>query len=173
MKITLGGVTRVLDTADATLRQSVAIQDYTGLAVAAWQQRLTGIDVVDFAGNKEAIEGALADPAGTAKRSLMFSDPEWIKSVAAAHWLMLAQAGEDPPPLDDDYDCPVLGFYVAFMTAVTEEATAKGAQDQPGPTVSPGRRTPSSRPTASRKKPAARQEDARGLPPGPLPFTGS
>jgi len=168
VKVTFEGQVRDLDLAHVSLRHAVAVQEFTGLSVFAWQQRLTGVDAVDFIGSPEAAQVLAADPAGTLRRAPMYTDPAWIMSVAAAHWLMLAQSGEDVPPLDDDYNCDVLGFYSAFMTTVTEEAVkAKAVQDQPGPTVSPARRTPSSRPTGTRKRaPAA-------LPPGPLPRTGS
>lgn len=164
VKITLDGVTRALDMANVKLKHAVAIQEYTGLSLFAWQQRLTGVDAVDFIGNPQAAEVIAADPAGMLRRSPMYSDPAWILAVAAACWLMLAQNGE-APPLDDEFNPDVLGFYAAFMSAVVDEATAKAVPDKPGPTVRPGRGTASSRQTGGRKKPKP--------PPGPLPRTGS
>ena len=150
MKIDFEDAVRVLDLEqNITLKQATAIQDYTGLTVFGWQERLAGIgDATE--------EGFKADPAGTLRRMPMFTDPAWIKGMAAAHWLMLAQAGDDPPPLDDDYDCDVLGFAVAFFNAMAEDvkAKAKRVPDKPDPTARPGRRAPSSRRTAAPKKTA-------------------
>jgi hypothetical protein len=144
LKITFEGVTRVLDLQHVKLRHAVAIQEFTGVAVFAWQERLSvtgGVTKADY----------IADAAGAVRRTPMFTDPAWITGMAAAHWLMLAQAGEDPPPLDDDYDCDVLGFCVAFIAAFTEEVQAKRAADKPDPTVPPGRPARSSRRTTARK----------------------
>ena len=141
MKVDFEGRVRVLDLMHVKLRHAVAVQEYTGLAVFAWQ---TGLSVygdvtrADFA----------ADRAAAVRRTPMFSDPGWITGMAAAHWLMLAQAGEDPPPLDDEYDVDVLGFALAFITAHFEDVQAKRAQAEPDPTVPPGRRARSSRRTA-------------------------
>ena len=163
MKIDFEGATRVLDLErNITLRQSIAIQEFTGMALFAWQEHLSGFGAATQADYDK-------DPAGTLKKMPLFSDPAWIKSVAAAHWLMLAQAGEGPPPLDDGYDCDVLGFYVAFLTALSEEVKAKRVPDKPDPTARPARRTPSSR----RTKPPASKPPMQALPPGPLPLTGS
>ena len=171
MKIDFEGVTRVLDLdRNLSLKRSMAIQEYTGLAVFAWQEHLAGVSALDVAAESgpdgEDDAAARARLAAMLRRSPMFTDPAWIKSVAAAHWLMLAQNGEDAPPLDDDYDCDVLGFYLAFFTASAEEAKARQVPDKPGPTARPGRRTPPSRQTAAQKKP-------KPPPSGPLPLTGS
>lgn len=98
----------------------------------------------------------------------MYTDPEWIKSVAAAHWLMLTQAGEGPPPLDDDYDCEVIDFYLAFISAAVDEVKAKRAPDKPDPTAQRARRAPSSRLTTAPKR-----SKALAPMPGALPRTGS
>lgn len=156
MKIDFEGQVRVLDLQHVSLRHAVAVQEYTGLAVFAWQEGLSGTGDVSAAGYK-------ADPAGTLRKMPMFTDPAWIKGIAAAHWLMLAQNGECPP-LDDDYDCDVLGFAVAFLTARFAEVKAARAPAAPDPTVPPGRPARSSRRTAP-KKPPASQQDARDLPP--------
>jgi hypothetical protein len=157
VKITLEGVTRVLDLEHVKLKQAMVIQEYTGLTVFAWQERLVGVSTLDAATESGPADEdpavARARLAAMLRRSPMFTDPAWITSVAAAHWLMLAQAGEDPPPLDDDYDCDVLGFYLALFTAFGEEVKAKRVPDKPGPPGRPARRTPSSRQTAGPKKP--------------------
>jgi hypothetical protein len=163
VKIDFEGVTRVLDLEHVRLRSAIVIQEFTGLPVFAWQERLTGIDL-------SAVGGFEADPVGTLKKMPMFTDPGWIMSVAAAHWLMLTQNGEEPPPLDDDYDCDVLGFYLAFLDAVKEEARAKRVPDKPDPKAPPGRPARSSR----RTKSPASVPPLLSLPPsGPLPRTGS
>ena len=177
MKITFEGVTRVLDLdRNITLRQGTAIQEYTGLAVYAWQERVSGLSVLDAVTGGDPVidaakKGDAAAVAQVLRKAPMYADRAWIKILAAAHWLMLAQAGEGPAPLDDDYDCDVLGFHLAFLTALAEEMTAKKVPDQPDPTARPGRRAPSSRPTGARKKPIT--VTAVKLSPGPLPRTGS
>ena len=143
MKIDFEGVARTLDLVHVKLSHAVAIQEFTGLAVFAWQEGLSvtgGVPRADFA----------ADAAAAVRRTPMFTDPAWIKGIAAAHWLMLAQNGEDPPPLDDGYDVDVLGFALAFLTAVTADVKAKRVPDGPGPTVPPGRPARSSRRTTTR-----------------------
>lgn len=146
MKIDFGGVTRTLDLAHVTLRHAVAIQEFTGLTVFGWQERLDGTGDMTGADWKE-------DRAGTLARMPMFADAGWIMCVAAAHWLMLAQAGEDPPPLDDTYDCDVLGFYLAMLSARVAAVRAVRQRPGPDPTVPPGRPGQSSRRTANPQAP--------------------
>lgn len=144
MKIDFEGQVRVLDLVHVNLRHAVAIQEYTGLPVFAWQEGLSvtgGVTRAEFA----------ADPAAAVRRTPMFTSPAWITGMAAAHWLMLAQNGEDPPPLDDGYDVDVLGFALAFLAAVGDGMKAKRAPDEPGPTVPPGRPARSSRRTTTGK----------------------
>jgi hypothetical protein len=158
LRIDFGGQVRVLDLTHVKLRHAIAIQEFTGLTVMAWTNGLSvtgGVPKADFA----------ADPVAAMHRTPMFTDPAWITGMAAAHWLMLAQNQEDPPPLDDGYDCDVLGFALAFLTALTGDPKAKRAPDQPDPTVLPGRPARSSRQNAA--KPPAKTRR------GPLPSTGS
>lgn len=161
MKIDFDGVTRVLDLQHVKLSHATAIQDFTGLAVFAWQEGLAGIGELSAADAVILEAEGVFGPAQMMKalrKMPMFTSPAWIKGMAAAHWLMLAQNGEEPPPLDEDYDCEVLGFAVAFLTALGNEAKARKVPDQPDPTVPPGRRAPSSRRTTSPRKPTAKAE---------------
>lgn len=147
VKITFEGKTRPLDLAHVKLRHAVAIQEFTGRTLLAWTEGLSitgGVPAADFA----------ADAAAARLRTPMYADPGWIMGMAAAHWLMLTQAGEDPPPLDDEYDVDVLGFGVAFLTGFLEEKK-KRAPDTPDPTVPPGRPVRSSGRTATPKPAAA------------------
>lgn len=161
MKITFEGVTRALELdRNASLGKLRAIQDYTGLTAMDWRMALVTRDVDTLAG---AGAGAVTAAQAAGKMTAL-TDMGWIRNMAAAHWLMLAQNEEDPPPLDDDYDPDVMGFADAFFTALLEEAKAKAAQDKPGPTARGARRTPSSRRTVTPEK-------ARGAP--PPPSTGS
>jgi hypothetical protein len=163
VKIDFEGVTRVLDLQqNITLKQSIAIQEYTGMAVYAWQERVAGVSALDNAGTGSILADAAAKGDSAAlvaalRKAPMYADPAWIITLAAAHWLMLAQAGENPPPLDDDYDCEVLGFHLALLTALSEEAKAKAkakkVPDKPDPTARPVRPARSSRRTAAPKKP--------------------
>lgn len=161
MKITFEGVVRTLDLdRNTSLRQSVAIQEYTGLTAMDWRLALVTRDVDTLSG------AGPVTAAQVAGKMTALADTRWIYNMAAAHWLMLTQAGEDPPPLDDDYDPDVIGFADAFFAALVEEGKAKAAQDQPGPTARPARRTPSSRRTAA----LTSNPPVPGL---PLPSTGS
>jgi hypothetical protein len=142
VKVEMNGVTRVLDMEHVRLRQAVAIQEYTGLPLLDWQRALVSRDV-------DAVTATTA-----VEKMAAFTDTGWIVNMAAAHWLMLAQAGEDPPPLDDAYDPDVLVFAAAFFAAAAEEVRARAVPDEPGPTVPGARRTRSSGPTATPKTPA-------------------
>jgi hypothetical protein len=168
VKIEFDGQVRTLDLVHVSLRHALVIQEFTGLTLLAWQERVTGLDfgALPEGLDLNALLGALGDGtagmadlavlAGAAKRMPAFTDPAWIMSVAAAAWLMLAQSGGDVPALDDDFDVDVLGFYLAFMTATGEEIKAKQVQDKPAPKARPARRTPSSRQTATQSpKPEA------------------
>jgi hypothetical protein len=145
VKVTFEGVTRVLELDHVKLRHAVAIQEFTGLPLADWQRAL-------FSRDMDLLTGA-ATAAQAAEKMTAFTDPRWIYNVAAAHWLMLAQSGEDVPPLDDGYDdVDVLGFTDALYAAALAEAQAKQPRDQPAPKARPARRTPSSRQTATRSR---------------------
>lgn len=163
MKIDFEGVTRVLDLEHVKLRHGVAVQEFTGLPLLDWQRSLVSRDI-EPAGKADK-ELTLAQAAS---KMTAFGDPGWIVNIAAAHWLMLAQAGENPPPLDDEYDCDVLSFAMAFFAALVEEVKARKVPDKPDPTVPPGRRAPSSRRTTSPKKGTSAAQASR-----PLPLTGS
>lgn len=172
MKIDFEEQVRVLDLEHVKLRHAVAIQEFTGLAVYAWQERVAGVSALDSAapGDPVTVAAAAGDAGALAealRKAPMYADPAWIMAVAAAHWLMLAQAGENPPPLDDDYDCDVLGFHLALLNALGEEVKAKRVPDKPDPTARPGRRAPSSRRPAAPKAVTALPSS------GPLPLTGS
>jgi len=185
VKIDFDGQVRTLDLVHVSLRHALAIQEFTGLTLLAWQERVTGIDfgALPEGLDVNALMGALGDGtagmadlavlAGAAKRMPLYTDAAWIVSVAAAAWLMLAQSGEDVPPLDDDFDVDVLGFYLAFMTATGEEMKAKQVQDKPAPKASAARRTPSSRQTATRKTLPAAPANRPASDPGEYPPTGS
>lgn len=153
MKIDFEGVTRVLDLEHIKLKHAVAVQEFTGLPLMDWTRSLITRDVV-------TPEDA-RDPARAMEKMTMLTDPGWITNMAAAHWLMLTQAAEDPPPLDEDYDCEVLSFGVALYTAAVEEVKAKHVPDKPGPTARPGRSAPSSR----RTKPPASKPPMTSPPP--------
>lgn len=158
MKIDFEGQVRVLDLGHVKLKHAVAIQEFTGLPLADWTRAL-------FSRDLDVVSGTVTG-AQAAEKLTAFTDPRWIYNMAACHWLWLAQNGEDVPPLDDDYDCDVIGFTNALYSAALEEGKAKAAQDQPGPTARPARRTPPSRRTATRKTTSPE-------PPPPLPRTGS
>ena len=147
MKIDFEGQVRVLDLDHPRMKHMIAIQEYTGLPVLDWQRALVTRDLDGIAGTATA--------AQVADKMTAFTDTGWIVNMAAAHWLMIAQSGEDVPPLDEDYEPDVLGFGAAFLMAKLEEVKAKQVPDKPGPTVRPARRTPSSRRTASPKQPEA------------------
>lgn len=144
MKIEFGGRDWDLDTAHVSFRQALAIQKQTGMSVADWE------DSLDF---KEDDEGKVLNPP-----------PEWLVSVGALYWLMLAQNGEDADPDTMEFDWT--GFLQAYFTALAAEIArlkaAKAAEPdptQPSPTTpsppgdrpSPGPATPTA---TTRKLPA-------------------
>lgn len=166
MKIDFEGSVRVLDLQHVKLKHAMAIQEYTGLAVMSWTERLTGLDVATLTqADRDAVSALdfsalspddIAALQVTARRMPLYTDPKWILSVAAAHWLMLQQAGEQAwVQLDDDYDCDVLGFHLALMTALGEEMKAAQPQDRPAPKAPRDRSAPRSRRTASPAGPVA------------------
>lgn len=102
MKITFEGVTRELALdASIDLQQATAIQDFTGLPVFAWLERVAGIGVGEL--TPDDVRDVTPDnPAAVVrvmKKTPMFTDLKWVDHMAAAHWLMLSQAGEAPPEL--------------------------------------------------------------------------
>lgn len=158
MKIDFEGRKWSLDLEHIRLKHMITIQDYTGLPVLDWQRALVTRDLDGIAGTPTASQ--------VVDKMTAFTDTGWITNMAAAHWLMIAQSGEDVPPLDDDYEPDVLGFGAAFLTAKLEEVKAKQVPDKPGPTAPRARRTPPSRRTATPRTP---EPEA-----GPLPrLTGS
>ena len=158
MKIDFEGQVRVLDLEHIRLKHMITVQEYTGLPVVDWQLALVTRDLDGIAGTTTASQ--------VVDKMTAFTDTGWIVNMAAAHWLMTAQAGGDVPPLDEDYEPDVLSFGAAFLTAKLEEVKARAVQDKPGPTARPARRTPPSRRTATPRTP---EPEA-----GPLPrLTGS
>jgi hypothetical protein len=162
VKINFEGRVRVLDLDHIKLRHAMAIQEFTGLPLADWQRALFSRDMDVLAGAQTVTMAQVTD------KMTAFTDLRWIVNMAAAHWLMIAQSGEEVPELDDGYDdVDVLGFTDALYTAALEEVKAKQVPDKPGPTARPARRTPPSRRTATPKTVTL-------LPDGPLPrLTGS
>jgi hypothetical protein len=135
-----------LDTARIRLQHAMAIQLYTGLSIGDWQ------DSLEFP----------RDEAG----NILNPPPEWLKSVAALYWLMLAQNGRAEPIADVDFDFS--GFYGQYVLALgrrwqqiqAERAAAEEADPtQPSPT-SPPEDPPStgpSTPTDTTPPPRARR----------------
>jgi len=106
MKFEFDGRTRELDVSDPLLSHAVAIQEFTGLSLAAWEKSL------------------LHDS----------ESPGWLKSLTAAYWLMLVQGGEEVP-IGSTPDFRPVSFALAMVEAWTAELKAadEGAAE-PDPT---------------------------------------
>jgi len=99
VKIEFGGRTWDLDTAHISFRQALGVQKQTGMSIADWE------DSLDF---KKDDAGKIRNPP-----------PEWMVSVGALYWLMLAQNGEEADPDTMDFDW--MGFLQAYFAALSAE----------------------------------------------------
>lgn len=115
MKVEFEGRIWDLDTARYSFRQALAIQAQTGMSVGDWE------DSLDF---KRDDAGKILNPP-----------PEWLVSVGALYWLMLAQNGEEPDPATMEFD--FTGFLSAYFAALMAEFDRLKAGAGPDPTVPP------------------------------------
>lgn len=122
---------------EATLQQGIVIQSYTGMSINAWEKSLEEID-----------------------------KPEFLKSLAAVYWLMLAQNGETAPIAEVDF--PMRKFIDAYGDALAADleqrkAAAAVPEPEPGPTIpaTPGPRSPE--PSTPRDGAAVAEEVAAAL----------
>lgn len=99
MKIEFEGVTRKLDVDDLSVKQAVAITEYTGGTLVTWEK-------------------TAADP----------ELPGWLRAMEALYWLMLAQNGETTDPDPGGSDFAVLKFSRAFAKATAEEEKTAGGE---------------------------------------------
>lgn len=113
MKIDFEGREWSLDEGSLRLRQAEAIQEFTGLSVANWE------DVLNF---RRGEDGKLVNPP-----------KEWARAVAALYWLMLSQNGEKT--LIADVDPDITGFMAAYLKAL--EAELEMRTPEPDPTRPP------------------------------------
>jgi hypothetical protein len=129
VRITFEGRDWELDTAHVRLQHAMTIQLYTGLSIGDWEDSLL------FKADKD---GNIANPPA-----------EWLKSIAALYWLMLAQNGEKVPIAEVDLDFSE--FYVVFLKAIAAEiersqAEAAAKPDPTSPLPSPRSEVPSPAP---------------------------
>ena len=136
MKVELDGLTRDLDTAHVSFRHALAVQKQTGMSIADWE------DSLDF---KKDDAGKIRNPP-----------PEWLVSVGALYWLMLAQNGEEPDPDTMDFD--FTGFLQAYFEALMAEVDRLKAEAEPDPTSPSPDGPPSSIPPALRRRNPALEE---------------
>lgn len=113
MKVEFEGLTRDVDTAHISFRQALAIQAQTGMSIGDWE------DSLDF---KKDDAGKIRNPP-----------PEWLVSVGALYWLMLAQNGEEADPGTMEFD--FTGFLSAYFAALMAELDRLKAQAEPDPTA--------------------------------------
>ena len=102
-----------LDEGSLRLRQAEAIQEFTGLSVADWEDTLN------------SWRGKDGKPANPPK--------EWARSVAALYWLMLSQNGEQV--LIADVDPDITGFLAAYLKGLKAELEMR--RPEPDPTRPP------------------------------------
>jgi hypothetical protein len=143
MKIEFAARTWDIDTAHISFRQGLAIQKQTGMSIADWE------DSLDF---KKDDEGKIANPP-----------MEWLVSVGALYWLMLAQNGEEADPDTMDFDWSA--FLQAYFAALAAEIARLKAEAAPPPDpTSPAPAGPASpvpsTPTATTPPPPAPPEGA-------------
>jgi hypothetical protein len=115
-----------LDMNHVRLQQAMTIQLYTGLSIGAWEDSIAVSEERDGDGKPT---GKLVNPP-----------PEWLKSIAALYWLMIAQNGVTTPIAEVDFDFPA--FLAAVMEAMANEiarlrADAAAKAGEAGPTALP------------------------------------
>lgn len=115
MKVEFEDRTWDVDTEHIGFRQALAIQKQTGMSIGDWE------DSLDFKRDDE--------------RKILNPPPEWVNSVGALYWLMLAQNGEEADPDTMDFD--LYGFLQAYFAALMAELGRLKAQAEPDPTVPP------------------------------------
>lgn len=102
-----------LDEGSLRLRQAEAIQEFTGLSVADWEDALNSWHDQD------------GKPANPPK--------EWARAVAALYWLMLSQNGEQV--LIADVDPDITAFLSAYLKGLQGELEMR--RPEPDPTSPP------------------------------------
>lgn len=132
MKIELEGVTYTLDPDHIRLGHARVIQRFTGLSIDEWADSINA--------------QAGPDEDGTVRKV----PAEWIESVAALYWLMLAQSGDETPIEDVDFD--VSGFYQLFLQARLKELQALLDQQKAADPTKPRPNGRKGAPTGSRAR---------------------
>ncbi len=122
MKIEFEGRTWGVDVDALGVKQAVAITDYTGGTLLAWEKALADVD-----------------------------SPGWLRAVQSLYWLMLAQNSETTDPGPGDADFAVLKYSRAAAEAMAAEEEAEKAgkaaeAEKPGPTSPAGAARPVPRP---------------------------
>ena len=127
-----------LDEGSLRLRQAEAIQEFTGLSVADWEDTLNSWRDQD---------GKIRNPP-----------KEWARSVAALYWLMLSQNGEQV--LIADVDPDITGFMGAYLKGLKAELGRP--EPEPDPTSPPrspkGGQSSGKRSAPKAQRPPGRQE---------------
>lgn len=142
MKITFEGRDWDLDTEHIRFQHAMGIQSWTGMSIAGWE------DSLDFETDEQ---GNVKNPP-----------PEWLKSIGALYWLMLAQNDVTTPIADVDFD--LSGFLEAFMAALAAEIAQRKADAAPEPDP-----TPPPSPAAAPPSPAPSTQTATTPMPAALP----
>ena len=121
MIVEFEGRTWQLDPTHVRLQQAMVIQSYTGMSIGEWE------DSIEVRGE--------TGPDG--QERIVNPPPEWLKSVAALYWLMLAQNDVKKPIAEVDFDFGE--FIVALVVATARELERVRAQAAaaPDPTSSP------------------------------------
>lgn len=122
MRIEFQGRTWELDPGHVKFQQAMVIQSYTGMSIGEWE------DSIEVKAQKDPVTG---------EERIVNPPPEWLLSLGALYWLMLAQNDVKTPIADIDFDFGE--FMLALMEATAAELARANAQaaSKPDPTSSP------------------------------------
>jgi hypothetical protein len=148
VKVSFEGREYGLDTGHMSFRHALEVQKQTGMSIGDWEDSL-------------AFHKDPDDPEG---KKWLNPPPEWLVSVGALYWLMLAQNGGAPDPDGLDFDWQeFLSAYFAALSAELDRLKAEAAPE-PDPTSPaaapvPASTVPSTR-TATTRTPRGSEEGA-------------
>ena len=152
MKVDFGGRSWELDLTDIDLKPAMVIQGYMGMSLRQWGECLQDDEVPDPDENGNPV---LDDEGRVRTKVLSAADkPEFLRSLAAVYWLMLAQNGETCPIADVDFKVgafadAVFDAMAAELEAELEAEQARQAREpEPDPTLPPVVSAPSPEPSS-------------------------
>lgn len=146
MKVSFEGAEYELDTGHISFRHALEIQRQTGMSIGDWE------DSLSFRKDPD-------DPDG---KKFLNPPPEWMTSVGALYWLMIAQNGEPPDPSAMDFDWQeFLAAYFEALSAELDRLTAK-PEPEPDPTSPAAAGDQASSPRSTRTATTRRPPASKG-----------